>query len=71
MRRLDILVFLFALLAALAHGQTGALRSFAAMPQVFEPNRGQAPQSVDFTSHGPGYALSLKFSLSLPGTVCR
>src|ERR1700693_2373636 len=46
----------------LAHSQTRqqALRqTYLALPQSFEPHRGQTGRGVDFISHGPGYTLSL------------
>lgn len=56
MYRLNYVIFSFAFLAALAPGQTPKLTT---IPLAFEPNHGQAPQAIDFTSHGFGYALSL------------
>jgi hypothetical protein len=58
LRRICCLVLFSSLLAA-ASGQGPALRTFTKAPQSFEPNRGQAAEAFDFTSHGPGYSLSL------------
>jgi hypothetical protein len=59
MYKLNCLIFSLALLGAPASGQNTALQTFTAMPQSFEPNRGQAAKTFDFISHGPGYSLSL------------
>src|SRR5580658_3350861 len=58
MLKICCLIISFSFLG-IASAQTPALRTFATVPQGFEPNRGQASQAVDFTSHGPGYTLSL------------
>src|ERR1700677_3733495 len=60
---------------AAASAQTPAVRTFMKVPESFEPNRGQASKAIDFTSHGPGYSVSLSadaaylqlFSAATPG----
>lgn len=58
LRRICYLFLISSLLAA-ASAQTPALKTFTKASQSFEPNRGQAAKGFDFTSHGPGYSLSL------------
>jgi hypothetical protein len=68
-------LILYSSLLTAASAQTPALRTFTKAPQSFEPNRGQAAKAFDFTSHGPGYSLSLSanaaylqlFSADRPG----
>ncbi len=58
-----------------AQTSSQARQSYVALPQSFEPNRGQARRGIDFISHGPGYAFSLapneadlQFIATEPGT---
>ena len=55
------LVLSLCLGATAADGQSRkqARQTYLALPQSFEPNRGQTDSGVDFISHGPGYTLSL------------
>jgi len=56
-----LVVLALSLISTLGYAQShDPLRqAVMAQPQSFEPNRGQAPDGVDFISHGPGYTLSL------------
>jgi hypothetical protein len=42
-----------------AAGPVGSARLLSAVPQGFEPNRGQIDRNIDFVSHGLGYSLLL------------
>src|SRR3974377_652469 len=59
MHQISRFILFFSLSFGVTFGQSLPVKAFAALRQGFEPNRGQADPTVEFTSHGPGYALSL------------